>query len=282
MTARIDSEPAALPSARTPADAGTVPMTFFRANMDRRNIMSVGYIDGIRGVTVAIEDDGALSKRFFDDDGASTSPLRRADLHPSTLHLAHALGARQAAAQGRGQAVEAFAAKVIGRRGARWEEAVSTALLGSWADPLRNGGRLDAEALKHLKTEAERLHRQLMPLWRRRTSGSRLLLLDTPLGDGLSLYDLVTGYPDTQSLVFESAPENARLAAVLRELGPDERAVALAWGHRGVATWADAALFAGIDDPVLFGEQVRRKVRRIAVRNRELAVAAPTTGCGAS
>ncbi|MFJ4031460.1 MULTISPECIES: hypothetical protein [Streptomyces] len=34
-------------------------------------------------------------------------------------------------------------------------------------------------------------HRQLTPVWRRRTGQVRLLLPDTPLGDGLPLYDLV-------------------------------------------------------------------------------------------
>lgn len=78
----------------------------------------------------------------------------------------------------------------------RWSgrnEPVSTALLGNWADPLYDQGHLTPDALDRLKSEASVVHRQPTPVWRRKVNQPRLLLLDTPLGNGLTLYDLISG-----------------------------------------------------------------------------------------
>ena len=49
----------------------------------------------------------------------------------------------------------------------RWNEAISTALIGPWCDPLLTQGHLPATALGALRAEARTLHRQLVPIWRR-------------------------------------------------------------------------------------------------------------------
>lgn len=279
------------PAAEAPADTmpypihipawGTMPMKLFWARLDRRNLITIGdsstSTSSVAPVLVAIEEDGALSRQFFSDRSTPPPISSVGALGEGTLRLAHALGARQAAARGDDDVVDSFATEVIGRRGARWREAVSTALLGDWVTPLLRGDRLAPEAVSHLTTEAERLHRQLMPLWRRRTHGSRLLLLDTPLGDGLSLHDLLAGCPDPGHTVTEAVTGDARLGTVLRALRQDERAVALAWAHNRAGTWAEAALCAGADDPVAFGERVRRKLKRLAVQERTRAAAAART-----
>ncbi|TJZ94745.1 hypothetical protein [Actinacidiphila oryziradicis] len=286
MTAHTASEPAAdrpPDHIYIPVDNGAVPVNFVSANFDRRSVIVIGDPNRLRRLdfspaVVAVEEDGTLSRQLFTDDleDQTAPPVSFQALEAGTLRLAHALGARQAAILGADHLVDSFATQVIGRQGTKWREAVSTALLGDWVAPLLRGDRLGPEALGHLKTEVDKLHRQLMPLWRRRTRGSRLLLLDTPLGDGLSLYDLLTGYPDPQHTVTEAVLGDARLKALLRVLHPDERAVALAWTHADVATWTEAALCAGAQDPVAFGERVRRKLKRLASRNHDRAAAQTT------
>ncbi|WAU78499.1 hypothetical protein O1Q96_01330 (plasmid) [Streptomyces sp. Qhu-G9] len=245
-----------------------MPMIYFHARLDRRNVLCVGTRMGIKPVHVAVEDDGAVSNKLF-EDGVDLEGNWRSHLARETLHVAHALGARQAALRGKDDLIDAFAMQVIGRRGTRWREAVSTALLGEWADPFIQGHRLGPEAIAQLRKEAEQLHRQLLPLWHRRTCGSRLLLLDMPLGDGLSLYDVLASVAEPGSMAATSDFHEARLTTILHALHPDERAVAMAWAHKGIATWTDAALFVGVPDPGVFGERVRRKVRRTVSRSHD-------------
>lgn len=176
-----------------------------------------------------------------------------------------ALGVRRAVVAGDTASVASFATAVVGRRGARWEEAVSTALLGDWATPFYEGGCLSITAVDGLKRDAESIHRQLLPLWRRRNYDSRVLLLDTPVGDGLCLYDLLALSPGTSPATDR---EDARLTRVLHALRPPERRVVLAWAHPQVETWADAAWLAGSADAQTVGERVRRRVRRLAREER--------------
>ncbi|MGI5142606.1 MULTISPECIES: hypothetical protein [unclassified Streptomyces] len=154
-----------------------------------------------------------------------------------------------------------------------WNEPVSTALLGNWADPLYHQGRLTLDDLNKLRSEASVIHRQLTPVWRRKINRSRLLLLDTPLGDGLTLYDLVPGQADADTGV-EPGFEDPRLTEILEALSPAERAVALALADPGVTTWAEAAVAAGATQPELQGERVRRKVKRLAARSTDRSPAA--------
>ncbi|MFF9100077.1 hypothetical protein ACF1AU_05725 [Streptomyces rubrogriseus] len=231
---------------------------------------------------VTVYRDGTVDTRrttlyLPDRTGEPTSELiPQSDRSALQSRAVQALEARQAALAGHDYLVEAFAADVLGlARSARWREAVSTALLGDWAEPLFSGQRLDDAAVTRLRVEARTTHRHLVPLWRRRTRHGRVLLLDTPLGDGLSLHDLASGITDTKAPLLEHDPEDARLAALIRALQPAERAAALAWADPNVRSWTEAAQQAGADDPIAFGERVRRKCRRLAAelaRRRSLTV----------
>lgn len=191
-----------------------------------------------------------------------------------------ALGAREAALVGDKSTIHSFRSDVLGMwKG--WDESISTALLGNWADTLYDQGRLTLDALSRLKSEASVINRQLTPVWRRKVSQSRLLLLDTPLGDGLSLYDLVPGQA-AADLGVEAGFDDPRLAEIMQALSPAERAVTLALATGGVTTWAEAAMAAGATQPQYAGEQVRRKVKRLAARitGRSSATAEATSGSG--
>jgi hypothetical protein len=193
--------------------------------------------------------------------------------------LVEAVWAREAAVIGDDAAIDGFASRVLVlRQGGRWREAVSTALLGDWALPLDTPDGLHISAVAALRAEALTIHRQLTPLWRRRVNRSRVLLLDTPLGEGITLYDLVIGSPCSQTPTPGAEPDDVRLLSVLAALQPVERAVALAWAHPAVATWTQAALVAGATDPLALGERVRRKLKRLGERQTERAVAAQQGG----
>ncbi|MFG3609464.1 hypothetical protein [Streptomyces sp. NPDC047928] len=176
-----------------------------------------------------------------------------------------ALSAREAALAGDGPTIHSFTSEVL-KRWSGWIEPVSTALLGNWADPLYDQGHLPPDALDKLKSEASVIHRQLTPVWRRKVNQSRLLLLDTPLGEGLTLYDLVCGQAAVDPGI-EAGFEDPRLTQIFEVLSPAERAVTLALGTRGVTTWTEAAMAAGAADPERQGAKVRRKVKRLAARS---------------
>ncbi|MFE1775992.1 hypothetical protein [Streptomyces sp. NPDC059008] len=157
-----------------------------------------------------------------------------------------------------GSGVDGFA------QGRDWLEPLGEGLRIKWLEPLAaEEGRLNEASLVRLRTDAFAVHRQLIPLWRRRTRHGRVLLLNTPIGDGLTLQDVATESSEPADALVTTEPEDARLGKLVRALLPAERAVALAWARPGVRTWADAAQEAGADEPARFGEHVRRKVRRL-------------------
>ncbi|MFI5689929.1 hypothetical protein [Streptomyces sp. NPDC051636] len=169
-----------------------------------------------------------------------------------------------------------FAAKVlVVPRSKRWQEATSTALLGGWCEPLLRTGHLPCTALGALKAEARTVHRQLVPVWRRRTRHGRVLSLDADLG-GLSLYDLVAADVDYLAHTAGGVFEDERLNAVLRALTEEERRVVFAYAEDEGTTWTEAAAAAGAPDPQAFGERVRRKARRQADEQRRRAAQRPT------
>lgn len=160
--------------------------------------------------------------------------------------------------------VDDFSAKVLAVPcGERWSEAVSTALVGSWADPLVYTGRLTDTAIGALRAEVRAVHRNLAPLWRRRTRHGRVLSLDASLGAGLSLYDLVAADIDLLARTRDGVFVDERLNQVLRALTEEERQVVFAYAEDGGSTWMDAAESCGAADPVGFGERVRRKIKRL-------------------
>ncbi|WP_327749702.1 hypothetical protein [Streptomyces europaeiscabiei] len=167
------------------------------------------------------------------------------------------------------ETVDRFASRVlVVPRSERWREAVTTASLGSWCDPLFDTGYLSATALGALKAEARAVHRQLVPVWQRRTRHGRVLSLDADLGDGLSLHDLVAADVDLPARTASGIFEDERLNAVLRGLNETERRVVFAYAEGEGTTWAEAAAAAGSTDPCARGERARRKTKRLAAEQR--------------
>ncbi|MDT0488168.1 hypothetical protein [Streptomyces doebereineriae] len=173
--------------------------------------------------------------------------------------------------------MDEFAAKVlVVPSGPRWREAMSTALLGDWSDPLVQTGCLHDTAVGALRAEARSLHKALTPLWRRGTRHGRVLSLDAKMGDGLSFYDLIAADIDLLARVTGGVLEDDRLNRVLRGLNPAERATVFVYAEGGGTTWAEAAAAAGAADPDAFGERVRRKVKRLAAEQaRRTAMTCP-------
>ncbi|WP_405594069.1 hypothetical protein OG741_00925 [Streptomyces sp. NBC_01410] len=161
--------------------------------------------------------------------------------------------------------VDSLAAKtLVVPRSERWREAVSTALLGDWSASLWTDNHLPSTAVGTLKAEARLVHRQLVPVWRRRTRHGRVLSLDAALGNGLSLYDLVATDVDLLARTAGGVFEDERLNAVLRGLDPAERLVVFAYAEGEGSTWTEAAAATGATDPAAFGKRVLRKAKRQA------------------
>ncbi|MCX4403811.1 MULTISPECIES: hypothetical protein [unclassified Streptomyces] len=191
-------------------------------------------------------------------------------------HAKQQLNAREAALVGDGSTVHAFTSEVLGMWSG-WSEPVSTAVLGNRAVPLCDQGQLTPDALNRLQAEASAIHQQLTPVWRRKVNRSRLLLLNTPLGDGLTLHDMVPGQGADISASVAAGFDAPRLTEILAALSPAERAVTLALANPGVTTWAEAAMAGGAAQPALLGERVRRKVKRLAARSTGRSLAAEAT-----
>ncbi|WP_280910233.1 hypothetical protein [Streptomyces sp. SAI-208] len=111
------------------------------------------------------------------------------------------------------------AAALVLPQSERWREAQQTALLGAWSDALWDQGHLTPTALSAVRAEARALHRQLVPVWRRRNRHGRVLSLDADLG-GFSLYDLVASHVDELDHTDGGVFEDERLNALLRALAP--------------------------------------------------------------
>ncbi|MFF7251533.1 hypothetical protein ACFZBU_47680 [Embleya sp. NPDC008237] len=182
--------------------------------------------------------------------------------------VVRAMNAREAARTGDGPALRAFVSEGLGRWSG-WSEPVSTALLGNWADSLSTEGRLSPDAVDQFLAEARVINRQLKPIWLRRANRQNVRLLDAPLGDGMTLYDVLSGQPSVDS-GFEGF-DDLRLIAILKALSEEEQMVTIARSRPGVANWFEAARVAGVPQPELVGERVRRKVKRLAnqLRGRE-------------
>lgn len=174
-----------------------------------------------------------------------------------------ALNAREAAVTGNDVAIDQFTVDILSLPpDGLWREAVSTALLGDWITPLVRGGQLTVDAVRDLRCEAQTIHRQLMPLWQRRTRHGRVWRLDLPLGDGFSLYERISSQRWEEANPDDGIDDD-RLAALFRGLDDSERAVVLARSRALNTTWTEAAAQTGATYPQVLGERVRRKVKRL-------------------
>ncbi|WP_275464629.1 hypothetical protein [Streptomyces noursei] len=184
-----------------------------------------------------------------------------------------ALVARNAAIEGDSETVDEFTKSWLGfSRPEMWREAVEMALLGDWVEEL--GVRLsgDAEVMTLLGRHARVEHLHLQPIWERKACGHRLRLLEDPVSEGLTLGDFITDRRLPEDMVLGRV-EDDRVPSVLRALTSEERTVAEVCAASRM-TWAQAAEATGVDDPVAFGERVRRKLKRLGRRRQELVTAA--------
>ncbi|MFE4262741.1 hypothetical protein [Streptomyces sp. NPDC056883] len=188
------------------------------------------------------------------------------------LLLQNALVARNAAIEGDHATVDAFSRTWLGlEHPARWRAAVEMALLGDWVDRLRDRAA-DDPALRHLlRREADEAHHQMLPLWEHRTRGQRVTLLSRPVGDGLTLADVVTDRRCPESMLVDDEFQDRRVGAVLRQLAEPEEKVARTWAA-GADSWAVAAVDSA--QHAAYGERVRRKLHRLGARQTERAAAA--------
>lgn len=219
--------------------------------------------------------DVSVSKRLHDTEKYDVTyripglPSEMAPDLSAALSVQEALLTRELAKEVQERCVDRLAANnLLVPRSDRWREAISTALLGGWSAPLWSEGRLSSTAVAALKAEARMLHRQLVPVWRRKTRHGRVLSLDVALGNGLSLYDLVAADVDLLQRVAGRVFEDERLNAVLRGLTSAEQQVVFAYAEGEGTTWVEAAACAGATDPEAFGKRVRCKARRLAAEQR--------------
>ncbi|MEW2079144.1 hypothetical protein AB0941_37150 [Streptomyces sp. NPDC013433] len=175
--------------------------------------------------------------------------------------VVRAMNAREAARTGDRAALRTFVSEGLGRWSG-WSEPVSTALLGNWADSLYNEGQLSPGAVDQFLAEVRVINGQLKPIWLRHANRERVRLLDAPLGDGMTLYDVLSGQPAADTS-FEGF-DDPRLIEIVDALSEEDQAVTIARSRPGVNSWPEAARVAGVPQPEVVGEQVRRKVKRLA------------------
>lgn len=193
--------------------------------------------------------------------------------------LLAAMAAREAAIEGRDLEVDDFATAWLGLRQVKapeWREAISTALLTDWRDALGDVRTADEAVLSMLRSRARVEHLRGQPVWVRRTGNRRTLLLDMPVGNGV-LGDVITSTvsPSPEDAALSAVFTDARIAAVLQELGSEEQSLAQAWAGSG-DDWRKAAVAAGL--PAEYGERLRRKLKRLGARYAARAQAAGTRG----
>ncbi|MFE1765711.1 hypothetical protein ACFW81_16045 [Streptomyces angustmyceticus] len=188
------------------------------------------------------------------------------------LLLQDALIARNAAIEGEHATVDAFSRTWLGlEQPGRWRTAVEMALLGDWVDALQDGAADDLALRALLRQEADVAHRQLLPLWERRTRGRRVTLLSQPVAEDRTLADVVPDRCSPEALLLDDEFQDQRVAAVLGQLAAPEEAVARTWAS-GANSWEEAALETTL--PAVYGERVRTKLKRLGRRHSARAATA--------
>ncbi|MGW7317402.1 hypothetical protein [Streptomyces sp. NPDC054865] len=211
---------------------------------------------------------------------ARSSPDREVREHAQHM-VAAALAARQAILEsetvdGWKPAVAEFVNRLLGisRPNAEWLEAMSTALLGNWCSPPDTTTPEAVGNLDELRREAQVVHRQLMPLWERKTGPGRVWAFDYLLPSGGHLHEIIDNSYRIEDEVLPWEPEQKDARAVFGRLKAGEQHVARAYALGG-GTWEEAATEACQAE--MTGRRVMRKLRRLG--NQRLATS--RVGCGA-
>lgn len=174
--------------------------------------------------------------------------------------LLAALVARNAAIEGEADGVDAFSHTWLGlARPQKWREAVEMALLGDWVETLGSGSMNDPSITDLLDRHSKAEHRRLLPLWERRVRGKYTALLDGPVGDGLTLSDVLPGGRSPEALLDDPFTDD-RISAVLDQLPDEDAEFALKWACTG-DSWPVTA--GGTGREAAYGERVRRKLKRL-------------------
>ncbi|WP_405204079.1 hypothetical protein OG795_00075 [[Kitasatospora] papulosa] len=184
--------------------------------------------------------------------------------------VTEALSARQAILRSVGPEdwkpeVARFARRHLGVRklDAEWLDAVSMALLGEWADALSDPVPNDVGALGRLRQEARSVHRQLMPLWERKSGPGRVWMLDYLLPSGGDLHEIVAASYEIEDEALPWEPEREDARAVFHRLKSEEQRIARTCALDG-GSWAEAADEAHL--PSTAGTRVMRKLRRLGLQ----------------
>ncbi|MER7733020.1 hypothetical protein ABTX80_19245 [Streptomyces erythrochromogenes] len=204
--------------------------------------------------------------------------LRHCICWPDRSAMRSALTARNAAIEGDRVEVDTFSRLWLRLdRPASWRPAVEMALLGNWVSTLGDGTADTHALIGRLVPRVQAEHRDLQPLWDRKVRGARTILLGSPVGDGLVLGDLLVTSTTPEHVVLAEEFTDLRIPAVLRQLRPSERLVALHWARPGSTSWSEAAARVIALDadrlrgtaPFALGERVRRKLKRLGARHTE-------------
>ncbi|RSS67615.1 hypothetical protein [Streptomyces sp. WAC06128] len=208
----------------------------------------------------------AILRMFAEQLGGMQAPVAREAVMA-------ALAARNSAIEGDWAGVDQFSQTWLGiSNPEQWRAAVEMALLGDWVDVLGQRLSKDPEIMELLSRHTNREHRYLQPLWHRQARGRQVRLLEHPVSLGLSLRELITDHRRPEDHLMRSEVADPRLEAVLAHLAPSERAVAMTYATQRV-TWTQAAAESGAKDPHVYGERVRRKLKRLGKRHDHPAAA---------
>ncbi|MGK5544995.1 hypothetical protein ACSNOH_09720 [Streptomyces sp. URMC 127] len=188
---------------------------------------------------------------------------------PKREVLLLALGARNAAIEGRDTVVDDFARNVLGiAQPEQSRDGVIDALLGDWVHQL---GRYltDPELLRILNEYTAVERRRWQPLWERKVKGKRIGLTGATIGDGLTAEGVLPDRRTPEGLALHYQFGDERVRRVLRWLHPDEAAVAARWAQ-DAGTWAESARGVGL--PASYGERVRKKLHRLAAEQKRRSI----------
>jgi hypothetical protein len=189
--------------------------------------------------------------------------------------------ATQALLGGDTETLDAFIATCLGKSPGQCREAVATALLDvSWTS---SASMDDESLLTLLRSKIAQATAALKPLWERQVYGKKVRLLSEPgAGDSSqarTLADSLTDGCTAEDVALEALGGHLDpcISEVLGWLTSEEAGIVAEYAQGGVLSWTQAATVAGATDPVVMGERVRRKLKRLGNEHLRRAQALLTT-----